>query len=610
MNTRFWKIVFAGVIAVLYAAQALGVPLVSPDFLAGGGIAAGAAFMIGDTVPTTIYGEPVHNNVLQLFKNIPWATGVNPEEAIKIVKRCLFKAAMDANNKPLQAEFGKAMTVPNALSLEKLQELGVIQKAFNQPSTATSGLAQYDLEQGARLLYPLTTIFRNMIPRLTGGRGIQANWRSVTAINPTNLNIGLSEGHRGGFMSQTVVDKTAAFKTSGIDNYVTEQAYLAGVTFEDLLALAAITTLQGTMEGEEKIDIGGNGTLSLGTTGTPTVVTGGTTGGYLSDATYRVICVALTYFGQVNSTAPTITASTGALAGGGIALPYTRTNADGSTDYIAGFSAIQSAVATVVMSGGGTTQKITASVTPTNGALGYAWFMGVGAGNERLVMITGYPTASLLNTNSTGQLASAVPASASPADPSINPLNYDGMITQMLTSGSGSYVRDLGGAAFTTSGSGSGGCAEIDAAIVDRYENYRLVPTDIFVSGYDQNALGKLLLTGNTNLAPFFMANIAANGLSGSTVLKKYINPIGYGQQELDVHAHPFIPRGTCILYSRTNPYPISNVPQIIRKLCRRDYWQVDWPVVTLNRTMGVYFDAVLQMYFTPAFGVITGIKN
>jgi hypothetical protein len=31
---------------------------------------------------------------------------------------------------------------------------------------------------------------------------------------------------------------------------------------------------------------------------------------------------------------------------------------------------------------------------------------------------------------------------------------------------------------------------------------------------------------------------------------------------------------------------------------------------VTLQRTLGVYFDAVLQMYFPPAFGVITGIKS
>src|SRR3989442_10915803 len=41
-----------------------------------------------------------------------------------------------------------------------------------------------------------TTIFRNMIPRMTGGTGIQANWLALTAVNPNRINIGLSEGDR------------------------------------------------------------------------------------------------------------------------------------------------------------------------------------------------------------------------------------------------------------------------------------------------------------------------------------------------------------------------------------------------------------------------------
>ncbi len=96
------------------------------------------------------------------------------------MKRCLFK------------DDGS----PNTIPAEKLASMGLLQKAFTQPGTATSGLAAYDLEQGARLLYPLTRILGAMIPRVTGGVGIQSNWRAVTAINPTNLNIGLSEGHR------------------------------------------------------------------------------------------------------------------------------------------------------------------------------------------------------------------------------------------------------------------------------------------------------------------------------------------------------------------------------------------------------------------------------
>ena len=95
----------------------------------------------------------------------------------------------------------------------------------------------------------------------------------------------------------------------------------------------------------------------------------------------------------------------------------------------------------------------------------------------------------------------------------------------------------------------------------------------------------------------------------GATTFKRYVNPIGYGTPVLEVHAHPFMPPGTIMFYSRTNPYPLSNVPNLIQKLLRRDYWSVEWPVVTMQRTMGVYFDGVLQMYFPPAFGVITGVR-
>ena len=522
----------------------------------------------------------VHNNVLELFKGagIQWKPGVNPEDAISLIREKVMQR--------LPAE---------------------VMKAFTQPGSATSGLAQYDLEQGARLLYPITTIFRNMIPRLTGGTGIQPNWRAVTAVNPGAINIGLSEGHRGGFMGQTVVDKTGGtFKTSGMDNFVTEQAYLAAVTFEDLMALASTVTLQGVMEQEEQLDIGGNSSILLGTPVTP-VGTKHTTGGYLSDGTtFSVIVVALTYLGMRNAVAPSQTAA-GVLSGGSVPLPYVRTNADGSTDTIQGFCGIQSAASSAItLDGGGAVESITAVTTAVNGAFGYAWYLGATAGTERLVAVTGYPTATLTNTNSTGQLAAALPAT----DTSTNSLNYDGLLTQIVASGSGAYVKDLGGAALTTSGSGSGGIAEFDNMIADRIANYRLVPTDIFMSPYDQAKAAALILTGNTNLAPFIMGDASTNGMAAAAQLKVYNNKIGFGTPQLQIHAHPFIPAGTCIFYSRTNPYPLSNVPNLLRKLCRRDYWQVDWPVVTNQRTLGVYFDAILQLYFAPAFGVITGMKN
>ena len=499
-----------------------------------------------------------------------------------------------AKGAPFDADPIKGLTALR-MAREKSMSAEWVAKGFISPTSAVSGLAQYDLEQGARLLYPITTILRNMIPRVTGGTGIQANWRSVTAVNPSRISPGLSEGHRGGAMSQTTTDNLAKFYTLGLDNFVTEQAYLAALTFEDLMALTSTTTLQGLMEAEELMDIGSNNSILLGTTGTVTA-TASNTGGKLPDATYSVICVALTYDGMIRST-----------VSGGVMLPYTRANMDGSTDNIQGFSGIKSAATgSLTVNGGTTLGSVTASVVAINGAIGYAWYMGT-AGNEALVAVSGSPAVTLKNPSAGGaQLATALPST----DTSLNPLQYNGLLTQILTPGSGAYVKDLGGQPLTSAGSGSGGLTEFDALIADRIANYRLVPTDIFMSPVDQAAASALVMTGNTNLAPFIMDGSSGNGIAAAAQVKVYNNKVGYGTAQLTIHAHPFVPPGTIIFYSRTNPYPLSNVSNLIQKTLRRDYWSVDWPVVTMQRTMGVYFDGLLQLYFPPAFGVITGVRS
>src|SRR4051812_29343136 len=73
-----------------------------------------------------------------------------------------------------------------------------LQKAtFSQSGSATTGLTFYDLEPGAKFLYPVLTPLRNMIPRVSGRGGIQANWKSVTGINTSGLSVGVSGGNRG-----------------------------------------------------------------------------------------------------------------------------------------------------------------------------------------------------------------------------------------------------------------------------------------------------------------------------------------------------------------------------------------------------------------------------
>src|SRR6185312_5550112 len=462
-----------------------------------------------------------------------------------------------------------------------------IRKAFTSPTSATTGLAEYNLEQGARLIYPIHTPLRNMIPREVGQAGIQANWRSITAVNPNGEDIGVSEGNRGGYNSYTEVDRFAKFVELGLEDYVTWKAERAAGNFQNLDELAVQMLLQATMEAEERVILGGNASTGLGVTPTPTI-TVATTGGTIPAASNLVSCVALTLKGAQLST-----------VGNGVKLPYTRTNADGSTDAITGFSAQPSASAAATTRTG--TSSVTASIAAVPGAFAYAWFMGV-SGSQKLAAITGAASVKLTAPAAGTQNLTALPAS----DASTDPLVFDGLVAQMVASGSGSYFKDAAGATLTSSGAGTGSIAEIDTAIASFFSNYRLIPTDITISGADQKAIKSLILNGNTNAAPFFVGGDGK--LQGGAQWQRYVNPIGYGQEYLNIRVHPFLPQGTILFTTKQVPYPLSNVRQIMKMNLRRDYYSILWPLRSRKYEYGVYFDGVLQHYFPASMGMITNI--
>ena len=175
-------------------------------------------------------------------------------------------------------------------------------KAYTQAATATSGITAYSLEEGAKILFPVITPLRNMIPRVTAVGGIQANWRAVTGVNTSNLSLGLSEGNRGGVSTDTTADYTAVYKELGLEQSETFKAQLAADGFDDLRALAASDLLKATMIGEEFIDLGGNTSLALGNTPNASLSQANSGGSLLGNTSYGVGVVALTLDGyQVGS---------------------------------------------------------------------------------------------------------------------------------------------------------------------------------------------------------------------------------------------------------------------------------------------------------------------
>lgn len=471
---------------------------------------------------------------------------------------------------------------------------GLAKSTFSQNASATSGLTFYDLELGAKFLYPVLTPLRNEIPRVSGKGGIQANWRAITAINSSGVRIGVSGGNRGAVIAVTEQDYTAAYKGIGLESNVDFEAQYAGQGFDDIRAIAARTGLEALMLGEEILLLGGNGSLALGTTPTPSLAAL-TTGGAMTDGTVRVVCYALTLEGFINAS-----------VAGGIQGAITRVNADGSSDTFGGGSAQKSAAATITLAGGTSVQAVTATVAAVPGAMGYAWFWSDGAaGTEVLGAITTVNRVTITTDAGTGtQLNSSIPA----ADNSVNNLVFDGLLTQVYKPGSNSYKRSLNGAALTADN--SGGVVEIDAALKHFWDNYRLSPDAIWVNSQEALAISRLLAAGSGSTSNFRVNVDVRDGMiAGGIMVKEYLNRFSMaGGQVIPIRIHPNMPAGTILMTTSKLPYPLSNVTNVIQVRTRQDYYQIEWPLRSRKYEYGVYADEVLQHYFPPSMGVINNI--
>lgn len=489
---------------------------------------------------------------------------------------------METNITELMDAMRKAQRIADPHMPEALAK-----STFSQNASATSGLTFYDLEPGAKFLYPVLTPLRNSIPRVSGRGGIQANWRAVTGVNTSNMQVGVSGGNRGGVQAVSTQDYIAAYKGIGLETNVDFEAQYAAQNLIDVRAVAGRTGLEALMLQEEQLIFGGNGTLALGTPGTP-VLTGSASGGTLPAATYSVIVVALTLAAYMTAT-----------IAGGIATSITRTNADGSTDTYGGGSSQKSAAQTVVCSG--STSSITATCAAKRGAVAYAWFYGV-AGSEVLGAITTAPKALI-----TAVAAGTQNASAFAADNSRNNLIFDGLFTQAQQSTSNAYWADLGGATLTADG--DAGIVEIDAALKFMWDNFRLSPEVIYCNSQQALDISRKILAGNANGA--FRINVSQEQgmMAGGVMVSSYLNRFSMGgATSIAIKIHPNCPPGTLLFLTRTLPYPVNNVGNVMQVLCRQDYYQIEWPLRTRRYEYGIYSDQVLQHYAPFSMATITGI--
>lgn len=475
-----------------------------------------------------------------------------------------------------------------------------LNKGFNQPAGATVGLQTYDLTAPSQKLYPVLTPLRNAIPRVGGGRAVQANWKAITGINLKNQRAGISEGQRGGTIQHETVERMAAYRGFGLENFVTFEADYAARGFEDVRALAVSQTLQATMVQEEMLILGGNTSLKAGVTPTPTAVASEDAQGNISGNQLSVICVAL----GLQAYWDVAGANNGAvgqyldIANAEIPAEITRQNADGSSDTFGGGSAQKSAAATV--GGIAKGKKVTATVPAVRGAVAYAWFWGA-AGAEKLGAVTTVGKVEITADAKGKQTAASLPSK----DNSTSSLEFDGLLTQIALPDSGGYWTDNKGGSLTSDG--AGGVSEFEEAFAHFYTRYRLSPNRVYVNARDLASLTKLIL-GNGG-APLIKLNVDinnTNSIQAGVVVGTYLNKIT--GNTLDIVVHPNLPAGTYLFYSDRLPDYVQGITNLLQIRTRQEYYQIEWPLRTRKYEYGVYADEVLQGFFMPAFGMITNV--
>lgn len=467
-------------------------------------------------------------------------------------------------------------------------------KAGNTVTTA-AGLVNYDLQAPAKNLYPVITEIAKRIPRVSGKGGTATNWKQVSAIVGSGFDAmgWVPEGQRAGVMSITTAPKAASYVTIGEEGALTFESSSAAEGFEDERSRTSVRTLQKAMLKEENAILGGNASLALGVPSTPVLAAAGS-GATLPALTYSVIVVALTYEGLQNSS-----------LSAGVATSKVVTGQDNNTFTLYGGSSNKSANATQVITLG---QTLTATVATIPGALGYAWYVG-GVGAETLQAITTVPTASFSVPLTGAQQA----ATAITQDCSRNSgLAFDGLLTTALNPANTAYVKNLAGAALTASSRGS--VNEIDVMIKSMWDNYRLSPTVMYVNSQEQlNITNKVL---NASSGTLLRQNIALGepgAVVAGNVVSHYYNPFALnGGVMIPILLHPNVPPGCIIAWADNLPaqYQSNEVPNVAEMKLRRDWYDIEWPLVTRSYQHGIYTEEVLAVYAPFAMGVICGILN
>jgi hypothetical protein len=502
-------------------------------------------------------------------------------------------------------------------------------KKANPPGLGTwIGFNFYDLRGPAYFLFPLLTPFIQMIGKrgkVNAGVGTVAHWKATRNPNSTYIYAGVQEGQRNATATPNEIDYLATYKELGMEGGNTFTSQWAGEGYTDNLADEHFRNLARLRLQEEMITLLGNSGTASGNLGfalgqapnvTGALKTSDTfnspaTVGFTVNTTVSAAVVAITGMGLNPggqggyNTPPTVA--------GGLIPTSTRTNVDGTQLTVNGgtsaISNVSSNVTTNTTSGANWVQFTCAAV---QGAVAYAWYVSTTTGTPSLgtaylTQITNCPKVVIGGAvSSSNQAGNATGLST---DYSYQTTDFDGLLTYAFKNG---YWNDMGGGSFTPLGNGQ--VKEIEADLQYLWNNYQAQPDAIWCSSDVRAELDEAVIYSSTGTNSYiFQYGQAqqASGVTGGFIINGYKSKYSINAQGgavIPIRLHPMMPSGTMFYDINTNPYPHSRVPAVREFMTQRDYYAIEWPIVTREWTYGTYIHEVLAHYMPWITAIRTGI--
>ena len=461
--------------------------------------------------------------------------------------------------------------------LSDIQKDWTLSNPLNTTPYGNLGLVPYDLDPALALLVPRSFILRNSISRI-GGIGQAKEYRRITGVSNSatggvanqstffssasaSAQFGGSGGptlQRPAKISYAADRHVVSYVEQGVSDEVFMEAQYAGQGYTDLRQLSHTAALWAHMLGEERnlLYSRSSGTGYVGALSAPASVTAaGTTGGSLTSGT--TYYYQLTYSTGVGETLPTSITSTSP-GGSNTAITFTPASMPAAA------LAINVYIGTV---SGTWTNKFTStgsSVTAT----------AIGSGSY----------------------------TAPSSDASANSLGYDGLLTVLTDPNQSGYVNRLNNTLSTTEPG-----AEFQNAFGSLYASVIADPEAIVTTGAIRRELAKSIQQQGNPTGYRLNLEAGSDGVTIGSVVSAIANE--YTGRMVDVIAHPYMPAGAAIIWSKTLPFPDSGISETTQVVNVTDMNVIEWPVIQMSYDISTYQYGTM-IHRAPAWsGAITGIQ-